>query len=125
MKYFALKNHSTAECCVCVLPGSEMDQHTEQPLMLGEGGILYTVGHSPAPSFHNNAGYYSRAMEAGKNIQRSARMLNRARWFPAETREENPPSPRPSDALPGLRRLNFVSGQLSQLNSGYDLESNI
>lgn len=36
MKYFALKNHSTAKCCVCVLPGSEMDQHTEQPLM--EGG---------------------------------------------------------------------------------------
>lgn len=35
MKYFALKNHSTAKCCMCVLPGSEMDQHTEQPLMQG------------------------------------------------------------------------------------------
>lgn len=76
----------------------------------GGGGILYTVGHSPAPSFQNNAGYYSRAMQAGKNIQRSAQMLNRARWFPAETREENLPSPRPFDALPRLRRLNFVSG---------------
>lgn len=124
MKYFAHKNHSTAKCCVCVLPGSETETETQSSLWW-RGGILYTVGHSPATSFQNNAGYYSRAMEAGKNIQRSAQMLNRARWFPAETREENPPSPRPFDALPRLRRLNFLSGQLSQLNSGYDLESNI
>lgn len=38
MKCFALKNHSAAKRCVCVLPGSEMDQHTEQPLMQEGGG---------------------------------------------------------------------------------------
>lgn len=55
--------------------------------MQGGGGSLYTVGRSPALSFQNNAGYYSPAMEAGGKIQRSAQMLNRARRFPAETRE--------------------------------------
>lgn len=86
MKYFALKNHSAAKCCVCVLPGSEVDQHTEQPLMQG-GGASFTLQailqHRP---FKTMQDIIHAQCKQGKNIQRSAQMLNRARWFPAETR---------------------------------------